>query len=483
MGLCFGLLAFSCDDSQSKPECRAELPTWGLPADLGEQRIESLRLPAEVAHVACLPSGLRRLSLSNSAVTSIDGLPDSIEVLDAEALKDVDWRSLPPRLTALNALWSTPAPRQLPGSLRELSVTNVTSDAIAHLPAELEYLRIASQNIEAELSPADLPRTLRRLLVEGVRFLSLVGMPPDLQEFSYRTSVVTNVSDLPEKLSTLELIGPFSAIDPSFPAYLTILRLDRLDGGPWVAWPKYLRELEVRGAVAGTPVLDVGALPRQLRKLKLTDVRLVGLDAGLPEELETFFVAGEGALPADFPLPEGLEELHLQNWGEESLPRLPDGLELLDLSWATPEELPERFPAGMKELIVAGPEVSAMLSALPASLETLRWDSEVGLPPLPSGLRTLEVCCTSGVWLDHLPENLQHLDLSGLELAALPSLPSTLLTLDIRHTGIPSIERLEEMSPELRCLAVSPGSLGSLEGLPSSVAELIFDDGSCEQTH
>lgn len=170
-------------------------------------------------------------------------------------------------------------------------------------------------------------------------------------------------------------------------------------------------------------------------------------------------------------LPASLKVLNLSFNRLQRVAGLPAGLEVLILNSNQLREVPA-LPPGLRVLNVASNPLEC-LCELPATLEELCISNCNIVPLLPPGLRKLaagrceivSLPCTTGCSKPCdgcLPPALEHLDLNGNKLAALPELPATLRTLNLSNNKFVTLPKLPAGLQELHICGnrnLSPGPL------------------------
>ena len=117
------------------------------------------------------------------------------------------------------------------------------------------------------------------------------------------------------------------------------------------------------------------------------------------------------------------------------------------------EELLKRVADCTDTLNVVGLEITS-LPSLPSTLLKLfcSFTQIIELPALPSRLQTLVCCATQITKLSELPPRLQELSCHNTQITELPELPPTLYYVDCHNT---QITELPELPPTLYCLEYS----------------------------
>ncbi len=144
-------------------------------------------------------------------------------------------------------------------------------------------------------------------------------------------------------------------------------------------------------------------------------------------------------------LPARLQELDCHDTQITSLPKLPDGLRELDCSYTQITSLP-KLPDGLRNLYCLDTRITS-LPELPRGLDLLDCQGTqiTSLPKLPDGLRILYCLDTRITSLPELPRGLGVLDCSNTRITSLPELPATLQWLSSLNTPL-VLQRKEEES-------------------------------------
>ncbi|MFL6200110.1 MAG: hypothetical protein ACJ76J_13100, partial [Thermoanaerobaculia bacterium] len=415
---------------------------------------------------------------------SLEGLPAGLETLRVGESRLSDLSGMPPALTSLK-LGSSRIERvaSLPSGLRSLDLYFPTDPVMDFLPRSLESLRL---EISENFLPLDFRRfkRLRSLTIHsrsGVERLSFrARLPAGLRSLELEgLDLQYSLAGLPMTIESLKLksYGSNNSVNRIDVSHLRSLRSLTLDGGPvslrlntellalmvdssaiaLEQLPESLRELEIRGRVVNEKELLVD----NLEASRISDLRLPsGIEslalARLPPSLPKSLKRLKTSDPSHFPLPEGLESLHVE--GEIDVPRLsrlPRSLKRLKVT----ELYNVPLPAGLKSL----------------DLSRLLRPSGSNLPRLPDDLAELNL---RGTDVRRLPSNLRrltYLDISSTAIDSLKDLPRRLVYLDISSTPIDS---LKGVPPSLKSLSLTIRQVKTLKGLPRSVTALHFHDDS-----
>lgn len=440
-----------------KREYQVLLASWGLPTDLYNHlgQLEELTLPGTVTRLHWLSDArrLKRLTIEDGVLESLEGLPAGLETLNVGMSRLSDLSGIPSSLKSLTLGTSRIEIVQgLPETLQLLAV-DLSNDAVLELetlPRSLTSLDLVMP--EREWNPNfrslgnlrsltlhargreftfwdRLPDRLRSLSLDQYRLTGFQSVPRNLQSFSFRENRIPSLSELPPALERLDL------------DYLS-WRPEAIRRGPTinVSHLQKLRSLTIQVShQPGNAGVYLRSLPERLEALKVIS-EWVFLSAGWPRNLKELELPGGVISPG-----ESTDSLRAANPNSDLI--LPAGLESLALSW-----LPQKLPVSLKRLRTNNPP-----SVLPAGLQSLdldqgfRNESFSRLPNLPEGLRELKL---RGTWVRGLPGNLQQL-----------------AHLDVSQTPIDTLERLP---PRLKSLTLNVRQVETLEGLPKSVTTLHF---------
>jgi hypothetical protein len=419
----------------------ARLDAWGLPPALldWQKNLEALSLNKEVNRTDWIADNIRRLDLRGTQVSEISKLPRRLKMLD---ITDLPVSSL----------------RGLPDSLQSLRLgTNERLTNIKGLPPELFSLSFgATKKVEL----ADLPRDLRRLEIEGSNLGSLEGLPDRrLNALTLNGTAVKRLKNLPGTIRELRLkSNPKLQID-FLPGRLTILELEL---------PKDRSE--------ATPIRDLALLPRSIEYLSLSRHPITSFK-GAPalRSLTINVETSAGAIEDWTGLPPTLKALSLT--GPTGIPTTSlESLETLSIDSNTLEFAIGKSTVGepdatrvLQSLLERAPQLTRL------QLSFFRLDT---LAPLPNALRALAIDSGGASGAPghrqrlRLPKLLEHFQLKDdQDLTVLTKLPESLLTLDIQRCK--NLKRIESFPPHLRCLNLhDAGELSVLPKLPESLKAL-----------
>jgi Leucine-rich repeat (LRR) protein len=218
--------------------------------------------------------------------------------------------------------------------------------------------------------------------------------------------------------------------------------------------------------ISGNAIKDWSGLPQELHVLNAMETGGAKVLDHLPEDLADLDISQNAlrAIPADR-LPRRLKRLVADNNELQELPRLPDGLQTLQLSTNNLSVAPEQWPAALRTLDMS----SNMLAAIPANL--------------PASLVELDLSdnCLKQIAPEHVPSQLTMLDLSeNPDLTMLPQLPATLQKLWLESSGLRELPA--DLPRGLRELHAGDLGLTRLpDSLPSSLAILGLTDNDLAQ--
>lgn len=437
------LLSLACN-----PEREFREP--GLPRDLPEYlgQLRSLKLPPAVESLGWMPSALKELDASGTAIKAIPFVPMGLERL---------------------VLHATPITRltTLPASIRELDISATPLQGPWRFPPDLETLTLGGDNVvtleglsgssllSLTLAPVrnlksskGLPSSLLSLTIADATFPQLFGLPPKLQELHLRNTEIGALKGLPETLQKMTLVGNIG-MEVELPRSLLSLTVDGQQGAP-----PSLNELSFLVQMDLQARAGLTALPPFLRQLRISTL---GWRPALPPSLRRLEIRNDWIERVrDAPaIPPDLKHLDIRGSGVKDLSWLPRQVVLETLDVSSTEIPIDRLPASLRDLRYRFCGF-AKVDGLPARLLSLNLE----------GSRRLTA-------LGRLPAHLRRLDLSETPIAELPELPATLDEIDISNTGLRSLAGLRNLR-RLRKVTVHAGQMTSLAGLPPSVTELRF---------
>jgi Leucine-rich repeat (LRR) protein len=283
-----------------------------------------------------LPPRLKELHLTNTGIEALKALPATLQSLTL--INNVAMEVELPRFLVSLTLGGD---HQRMSSLEDLQFLNQLelqrATSLKVLPPFLRDLRVAapgrwSQQLTPSLkslwvmsdtavNPPALPRGLEDLRWRGAS--NVKGLPPGLQRLDIGSSPLTDLADLPPKVTSLDVSS-------------TIVPIDKL--------PARLQSLQFRFC----PFREVSGLPRSLRRLDLSgSAHLTTLD------LRSL----------------SLERLDISQTAISEVPVLPPTLQELDIS-NTPIAKLQNLPAGLRSLTVHKGQLHS-LAGLPHSVTKL----------------------------------------------------------------------------------------------------------------
>jgi Leucine-rich repeat (LRR) protein len=423
---------------------------WGIPVDFSHysKQFKEVRVQCFASDLSWLPPGLERLSANCFAIDHLGRLPSTVKFLDLSNTAVSGVGEIPDGVEQLNIAFShVKSLRGFRGKvLNSLVVSGFTESEIEDLPETIITLTISDSNLH---DASRVPGRVEHLTLEQTRIKSLEG--------------------LPENITALELHanGLLKTID-ELPAGIRRLTTDRTFE-PGLAVPSSLRELHLIGDFgldhipSSVTTLRLnratyqGQLPPGLLSLQLDDDRNFNFSE-LPRGLESLKITiREGSAPDFSQLPANLHALDLSDSSINSISGVQLPLTSLDLSGTKVRDLLE-VPANLEHLrfqFCSMVDIDFIDRSLP-KLQTLNLDN-----------------CTSLRSIKNLPANLVELSLKRTPLLeSLGSLPGTLKKLDISGSGI---QRLEGLPVGLESLTVHFGQLKTLDGLPPTVSKISFE--------
>jgi hypothetical protein len=448
------------------------LEEWDLPSDFAElaehqEKLTTLVLPPKVTRFDWLPDGLEHLEAPGSAATVVRGCPGYLQSLDLSYSEVRFLAGLPDGLEQLDIRFTnlTKVP-ELPDGITRLALGGDAISSYQGIPADLRELVMEEAPKLAVLDK--LPRKLESLTLIGASFTDLGGLPLNLQALTLKWTGVKTLVDLPDSIRTLVLeenrqldIGK-----DDLPPFLTVLII-KGTAVPDLSRLSYLVELEI-----GTWDPTSWKLPPGLRTLRLNGIE-VPQDARELSSLRTLGILGSD-LAETSALPAHLERLELRGSRLPDLQAVPpqwSSLRHLDLGWTGLTRLPP-LPESIVSLDLSATDI-VDLTGLP-TLSTLRFrrSTVTELRGLPESLEELDLADSRNLKQIHGPlPKLRSLNVGGTAFVSLAELPRTIRVLDIRDTGIAS---LQGVPPGLEELTLCRGQMTSLAELPPSVHTLRF---------
>jgi Leucine-rich repeat (LRR) protein len=426
-----------------------EMERWRLPQDFPKnmQGLRELTLPSGVDRVDWLPRDLEFLDAGGTQLTSTRDLPPSLRTLSLRQAPIVTLVHLPPRLESLDISW-----------------TNISR--VSGLPPTLQALVLGGDQIT---SVSGLPSGLRDLVLLDTQVSDLNGLPAGLRSLSIKASNAESLALLPRTVRMLSLQGTLISNLQGAPAELSLL--ETLDNRKLriVSYPKYLVHYSSSGRLRKE--LSALAYLERLEIASLSKETISFLPSSLVS-LKVVFLQPDVDLSQ---LPRRVTAITLPGCAEGNVRKIPEGVKELTLNMCDLRQLPD-LPPSLESLDISGTEIRD-LSKLPAGLKRLRlgyWKME-SIPDLP---RSLEVLSVAGApvlkSLGSLPETLFELDVSDTSLSVLPALPPSLKRLDISGAKRLRLSSLKNMPARLESLTLSPGQIMTWAEKPSSLRAIHF---------
>ena len=435
-----------------------------LPADLGkvlrEGRIDTLMLPAGVSNLQDAKSWrIRGLILRGSGITSLEGLPEGLELLD---------------------LHDCPAVSELPLS-SDLRFLDITGTSVVELHGSYDRLKNLGMGFEQKTILQDINHRLSNLsglfltgggdqdwtallerIPSALRVLSLGGVSFD--------RLGSSLSQLEELWLEETLVRDLKTVRKSKLHHVVLRGNSRLGGRDF---PEFLLDLEYAGTE--NTAIDAG--------------RLLSIDR---------LIWVRGNVVNLHSLPSTVTHLGFPRCEQLRFRGFPPDDDCLSLET---ESLLER-PPSIARLEIEGP-VETLCSGLPVDALTITGQAlrrgEIDFqsllcPPLNGNhqssvmsfdnLRRLEIRNSMTLkaikGLDTIVPSLVELAVVNVPLQTLPPLPRSLKILDIRRTSVTQLPQELRDHPALEVLIVDPAQLQSLENLPASVRSLYFVEANID---
>lgn len=459
---------------------RALLAEWGLPPNLVDHlpQLEKLALPDVVTRY----DWLRRAH--------------KLRTLDIARNNQIDLQELPAGLRTL----------KLRSSLEEGTIEDISSK-LTQLPNG-----ITSLEIEEEINPAKLPNSLLSLSIRCyVSSLKHFRFPESLRSLHINLAEQPDLGDdekydledldlrYLKNLRSIQLRNDIASGHITFrklklPEGLQNAHFEYVEMENWKELPSSLELLKT------TYSLRHEQLPESVKRLALwhpggeDGLPIIGMPPTVMMKIPPLYSMStlEYTLPPG-PL-EGLEELAIIKYGswKNILELLPSSLKRLKLEMDpddhdNPRNL--KFHDGLVSLETVGIDAK-FAGPLPSGLTTLVFDaSQTSLPKLPNSLTSLAYY---GPLREPLPASIRSLsirasdqELPFLELRALIRLelqgsatriPSSLVSLESLDISSSEVRELLGLPPNLTSLALRPGQIDSLDGMPSGVVSLSFTE-------
>ncbi len=313
---------------------------------------------------------LNNLNCSHNQLTSLPPLPSTINQLDCGYNQISGFSALPASLLTINAEYNslTTLPATLPPSLSNIQIEHNQLTSLPTLPANLAFLKCGYNQITS--LPA-LPSSLFHLRCEFNQITAFPALPNSLYYLSFFNNQV-----------------PSTAIPANLPTNLYLF-----DGSnnPLTVFPNFSNCPGIQVIVlSGTQIPSIPSLPSTLTDFRCNANQLIS-----------------------------------------SVPTLPSGLEILDVSWCNFNTLPA-LPNGLVALNCAYNPLTSFPAVLPDSLASLACDSTyiTSLPALPVNLYFLSCTWNSGLsCLPLLPPGLQSLTCFNTPINCLPNHPPLLTSI------------------------------------------------------
>lgn len=316
-----------------------------------------------------------------------------------------------------------------------------------------------------------LPSTLMQLDCGYNLFTTLPVLPPNIFNLNMEYNALTSLSALPPALNTLNLNSNQLSALTTLPSGLVILRCSNNQLTALPALPGNLAHLVCdNNQLTGFPTL-----PNSLYYLIFynNQVPSSGLPAVLPASLNNFdaslnpltvfpdfsncpgisSVAVTGSqIPAIPPLPPTLTDFRCNaNYLITSIPPIPSGLRILDVSSCSLTTLPA-LPNGLQALNCAYNPLGSLPAVLPDSLQSLACDSTyiTTIPTLPYGMYFLSCTWNSGLTcLPLLPPHLESLSCFNTPINCLPNYPPSLFSISPANLTVCNASSSCALYPEI----------------------------------
>jgi hypothetical protein len=375
------------------------------------------------------PPRLIELDIRHSDLSSVEGLPETLQSLAIGGSRIVERVQLPPNLTKLVLEEFDPTVISVfPGSVTSLTIIgSQASTWRGDFPLLLENLEIRARRLEAV---PELPANLVSLvLATNLRVRSVLELPPHLTTFESEGVGLGQIDDLlslkslrasgselpgkiPESLQHLSFIfqGEASPVELNLPELPNLQTLALINyPGTVIGMPSNLKELDI----SGSPHIQLEDLPRTLRKLVMARRESVDLSK-LPQNLEFLDISYIDTIEHSGPALPKLATLVCQG-NSGTLPILGRGLKVLDVSDSPAlKELPRDLPSTLTELHIR----TTGITSLPMGKLT--------------GLEILDVCDSKIEPIKALPARLMGLRAHVNQLDRQIQFPNSLLHLAIR---------------------------------------------------
>jgi hypothetical protein len=422
---------------------------WGLPDDFAKQsrQISELSVVCMVDDLTLMPPKLTYLEANCRRISSLKGLPPGLRHLGISDTEVSDLANLPNGIEELNISYSKIT--SIDGiakykNLVDLDIRDILVTNVKLLPAKLLRLKLSHSGID---SLEGLPGSLTDLELSGTRVGSLLNVPNSVQRLRIAQNSDLKIDHLPEHLELLET--------SSLPKEVNL--------------PTPFRTLIFSSP--GPLVNEVDFIPEQIKDVEFHNSLFKG---DLPAGLDSLKIYDETSSIPLQKIPAGLQTLKIR-WGKgvgfSALP--PKGLVSLDISESV--GLDSLFDVPRVSVLDISHTNINNLNDVPDSVTSLRFNfcKAASLTKFPPNLKELYLgSCTKLDLIDHLPESVTAIDLSGTAISDLPELKGNVIFLDISGTNIRG--RLPKLPETLQTLVLNAGQITTLGKLPKSVKKLIF---------
>ncbi len=332
-----------------------------------------------------------------------------------------------------------------------------------------------------------LPSTLMQLDCGYNLFTTLPILPPNISNLNMEYNELTSLTVLPPALNTLNLNSNQLSALTTLPSGLVILRCSNNQLTALPTLPSNLAHLVCdNNQLTGFPTL-----PNSLYYLIFynNQVPSSGIPAVLPSSLTNFdaslnpltvfpdfsncpsisAVAVTGSqIPSIPPLPSTLTDFRCNaNYLIFSIPPVPSGLRILDVSSCSLSTLPA-LPNGLQALNCAYNPLSSFPAVLPDSLLSLSCDSTyiTTLPTLPSKMYFLSCTWNSGLsCLPLIPPHLESLMCFNTPITCLPNHPPALISITPANLTVCNASSSCALYPEINGKVFSDNNNNGVQDL------------------
>jgi hypothetical protein len=151
-------------------------------------------------------------------------------------------------------------------------------------------------------------------------------------------------------------------------------------------------------------------------------------------------------------LPSNLKKLTFHGYIAEELDVDLPRLEYLDISYNTIKII-KRLPKTLKTLIMRDSKKLSNLNNIPSTLNILDLSDsyELEIDTFPDNIKHLEIEKCNYIKLPELPSKLEYLNCSRNNLTVIPQLPETLIKLECDHNQIVSLPELPSQLVKIKC--------------------------------